>query len=63
MKTVYKVDGGCVLCLECYYACPVRAITIVEDVSAEIDPKKCIGCGKCCRDCQAEAIVPVSAGE
>lgn len=57
MKTVYKVDGGCVLCLMCVYQCPVKAITIIEDVSTEIDPAKCLGCGKCAKICQAEAIV------
>ena len=59
MKTIYKVRGGCVLCLECYYTCPVRAITIIENVSARIDPDKCIGCGRCRDNCQPEAIVKV----
>jgi len=56
MKTVYKVDGGCVLCLMCVYQCPRRAINIIEDVSTEIDQEKCIACGKCAKICQAEAI-------
>ena len=59
MKTVYKVDGGCVLCLMCVYQCPVKAISILEDVSTEIDPEMCIGCGKCANSCQAEAIKKV----
>ena len=58
-KYYYKVDGGCVLCLCCIYGCPVRAIRVEEDVSAVIDPDKCIGCGKCAANCQAEAIVRV----
>ena len=57
MKVKYKVDGGCVICLTCVVGCPVKAIHIEEDVSAVIDPDKCIGCGKCFANCQAEAIV------
>lgn len=57
MKNIYEVDGGCVLCLMCVYQCPAKAISIIEDVSTEIDPEKCIGCGKCAKICQAEAIV------
>lgn len=63
MKTIYKVRGGCVLCLECFYSCPVRAIEIIENVSAKIDPKKCIGCGRCHDNCQPEAIVKVKLEE
>ena len=63
MKTVYKVDGGCVLCLMCVYQCPVKAIRIIEDVSTEIDSEKCLGCGKCAKICQAEAIVKEEINE
>jgi len=55
----YKVAGGCVLCLMCVYECPVGAITIEENVSARIDTDKCIGCGSCQANCQAEAIKEV----
>ena len=58
MKTIYKVRGGCVLCLECYYTCPVRAITIIENVSARIDPDKCIGCNRCASVCQCDVLYP-----
>ena len=63
MKTIYKVRGGCVLCLECFYSCPVRAIEIIATVSAKIDPEKCIGCGRCYDNCQPEAIVKVKQEE
>lgn len=63
MKTIYKVRGGCVLCLECFYSCPVRAIEIIANVSAKIDPEKCIGCGRCYDNCQPEAIVKVKQEE
>ena len=59
MKTKYEVTGGCVLCLMCVYQCPVRAISIIEDVSTVIDKDKCLGCGKCADSCQAEVIKPI----
>jgi len=59
MKNKYKVEGGCVLCLSCVYQCPIRAISIIEDVSVVIDGEKCLGCGKCADVCQMEAIVEV----
>ena len=59
MKTIYQVKGGCVLCLNCVYQCPVRAISIIEDVSVVIDGDKCLGCGRCAKACQMEAIVEV----
>jgi ferredoxin len=43
----------------CYFECPTGAITIVPNVSAVIDQKKCIRCGKCIKECQAEAIVKI----
>ena len=61
MKTKYEVTGGCVLCLMCVYQCPVKAISIIEDVSTVIDKDKCIGCGKCANNCQAEVIKPIEA--
>lgn len=57
MKIRYTVDGGCVLCLMCVKECPVKAISIIENVSAKIDPDKCIGCGRCYNACYSEAIV------
>lgn len=59
MKTIYRVDGGCVVCLMCIYECPVGAISIKEDVSTVIDEEKCLGCGRCYKNCQTGAIVKV----
>ena len=56
-KFVYEVKGGCALCLMCVYECKVGAISIKENVSAVIDQDKCIGCGRCYNNCQAEAII------
>ena len=57
-KTKYKVVGGCVKCMTCIYRCPMRAITMIPDGSAFIDPEKCVGCGSCYESCQPGAIVP-----
>ncbi len=62
-KVIYRVEGGCAICLECLSVCPAGAITIEADVTAHIDPAKCIGCGRCYRNCQAEAIVRVNIEE
>ena len=54
----YSVEAGCCFCQECQYACPVSAITM--DVNgAHIDQQKCIGCGKCAKNCASEAILKV----
>lgn len=62
-KIKYRVGGGCQCCLTCIYECPVQAITVIGDVSAQIDPAKCIGCGSCCNACQAGAIEPYEEEE
>lgn len=59
MKTKYTVNGGCVLCLMCIYECPVGAISIKENETTVIDGDKCLGCGKCYKNCQTGAIVKV----
>lgn len=59
MKTKYKVNGGCVLCLMCVYECKVGAISIHENESVSIDENKCVGCGKCYNNCQTGAIVKI----
>jgi ferredoxin len=43
---------GCGTCVEC---CPVRAISMEEDL-ARIDREKCIGCGQCELRCDQKAI-------
>lgn len=62
-KIKYHVVGGCVTCMTCVYQCPMRAISIIEDVSAVIDPKKCVGCGSCYNACQPGAIEPYETEE
>lgn len=59
MATKYRVGGGCALCLMCVYTCPVKAISIIENVTTVIDEEKCLGCGQCYDNCQAEAIIKI----
>ncbi|MFX1408768.1 MAG: 4Fe-4S dicluster domain-containing protein, partial [Promethearchaeota archaeon] len=44
--------SGCGTCVE---ICPMKAITLKEDVSL-IKKKRCIGCGNCVAKCPSEAI-------
>lgn len=54
----YSVEAGCCFCQECQYACPVAAITMDKN-GACIDLEKCIGCGRCAKNCASEAIVKI----
>jgi Fe-S-cluster-containing hydrogenase component 2 len=36
--------------------CPMRAIEVVRGIAARVDRDKCIGCGKCARECPASVI-------
>ena len=56
-KRVYVTDG-CQGCLEhpCKEVCPKDAISIVRGKS-QIDPEKCIKCGKCMDACSYNAII------
>ena len=56
-KRVYVTDG-CQGCLEhpCKEVCPKDAISIIHGKS-QIDPDKCIKCGKCMDACSYNAII------
>ena len=43
-------------CVACGCVCPLRAIEIVRGVTARVDETKCVGCGKCARECPASVI-------
>lgn len=45
----------CTGCNECVGACPVKAITKIND-KAVIDPEKCIGCMICVQTCSWGAV-------
>lgn len=52
----YAARRGCTDCGVCLYECPVAAVRR-GNAGAEIDPERCIGCGRCQDACPAEAIV------
>jgi hypothetical protein len=58
-----KVDvEKCVGCRQCYWACPVEAITM-ENKKAVIDYEICIGCGQCVAACNYGAMKPGSSAD
>ena len=54
MPVVKKEE--CTGCETCVDACPVEAISMVDEV-AVIDQAECTDCGTCIDECPAEAIV------
>jgi len=56
--TRYRVTDTCRKCIahKCYAVCPVDAIHF-ENKKAVIDPDKCIGCGRCMKECPYNAII------
>ncbi|MEN6421005.1 MAG: 4Fe-4S binding protein [Smithella sp.] len=48
-------SSDCTGCGVCEEACPMEAISLVDDV-AKLNEKKCIGCGVCAHQCPASAI-------
>ena len=45
----------CTGCGACVDACPVEAISMVDDL-AEVDAGACVDCGACVDECPVEAI-------
>ena len=51
-----KVDADtCTACESCVDACPVEAISMVDDV-AVVNQDECTDCGECVDTCPVEAI-------
>ncbi|MFA5321725.1 MAG: 4Fe-4S binding protein [Smithella sp.] len=48
-------SSDCTGCEVCEEACPMEAISLVEDI-ASVDENKCIGCGVCSYQCPVSAI-------
>lgn len=47
----------CVACRSCIKHCPVQAITLDKNKSADINYDKCIGCGQCVAVCKFNAAL------
>ena len=47
--------SACVAC-GCVKVCPLQAIEIVRGVMAQVRQDKCVGGGKCARECPASVI-------
>ncbi len=60
VKTHYAVTNACQGCLArpCAVNCPRKAISIVDGRS-QIDPNRCVNCGKCQKVCPFNAIIKV----
>jgi len=53
-----KIDQDlCTGCGACVEACPVDAITLVDD-KAQVDVEECVECEVCVDECPVEAISP-----
>lgn len=51
----YQIKSGCVGCHYCRWECPVEAINY-KGPGYQIDPSKCIECGRCAGVCHSDLI-------
>lgn len=55
-RVVQKDIDLCIDCGACVSLCPVKAISIGEDWTIEVDDLECIGCKLCTYSCPTKAI-------
>ena len=57
VKRVVKKDKElCIDCGACVSLCPVKAISVEEDWTIDVNDKECIGCKLCTYSCPTKAI-------
>ena len=56
-KRLAQVGKNCVAGGSGLEVCPLGAISIWKGVIAQVNGEKCVGCGKCAKECPASAIL------
>ncbi len=56
---LHILEDNCSGCTACVRVCPTEAIR-VRNRKAQIDPNRCVDCGKCVEACEFHAIIPGS---
>ena len=54
-RRAFVASSDCVAC-GCVKVCPKSAIQIARGVTAAVDLEKCVGCGRCAKECPATVI-------
>ena len=49
-------ERDCVACGRRVTVGPLGAIQVLHGITARVNPDKCVGCGKCVRECPASVI-------
>lgn len=55
-RVVKKDEELCIDCGACVSLCPVRAISVEDDWTIDVDDKECVGCKLCTYSCPTKAI-------
>lgn len=58
----FRIKENCIICSYCEPVCPVKAISLGEDIY-EINPKRCIDCKGFHDEPQCYVVCPVDAIE
>ncbi|MBS7287535.1 MAG: hydrogenase iron-sulfur subunit [Candidatus Freyarchaeota archaeon] len=56
LLTAVVNEETCGKCMVCQWACPFKAIAVVEGEAARVTEAKCFGCGLCAGACPTESI-------